>query len=474
MHKPITIQNLSIQFKQKLCFDDFSQHVHFGDRIAIIGANGSGKSSLLKAIQGSFSDYEGVIILPNDTELSYVPQLLHSDKALSGGELFNKTFFDALATVPNCLLVDEPTNHLDQTNRIQLMDQIRYFYGTVIAVTHDVDFMNQCFDKVWHINNGIIKVFSGKYDDYHQQRIQEKNRLDKQLKTLSKDKKSMHTKLMQEQQRAAKSSAKGAKSINNKKWATVVGHAKARRAQETTGKKKAALSEQRQDVFDQLESMNIPQVIKPSVHMPSQQGYGVLVQVNDGAIAYGEKTIISNIFLTINNQDKVVIKGDNGSGKTSLIKAFMGESSVNCLGQWMCLDKHDIGYLDQHYHVLPQELSVLSALQQVVPHWEQTQYYRHLADFLFKGDDAVHLDIEKLSGGERARLALALIAAKPPKLLILDEITNNVDLETIDHLVEILSEYPGAVLIISHNQNFLDQLPMNKVIVLKGGKYFEV
>lgn len=127
MHTPIIIQNLSIQFQQKICFKAFNQRIHFGDRIAIIGANGSGKSSLLKAIYGIFSQAEGIIQLPDDIQMGYVPQCQQSDIALSGGEFFNKFFSKVLSTVPNCLLLDEPTNHLDQTNRKQFIEQIQFF-----------------------------------------------------------------------------------------------------------------------------------------------------------------------------------------------------------------------------------------------------------------------------------------------------------------------------------------------------------
>jgi ATPase subunit of ABC transporter with duplicated ATPase domains len=284
----------------------------------------------------------------------------------------------------------------------------------------------------------------------------------------------MHTKLMQEQHRAARSSAKGAKSINNKKWATVVSHAKARRAQETSGKKKIALQSQKQLILDQLEDLNAPPPIKPTFCMPAQSASGVLLQINNGRIGYGGKTVLSNIYLAMHNQDKVVLTGANGSGKTTLLKAIRQDASVQRTGEWQDLSPQTIGYLDQHYQQLPKGVTVLEALAAMMPDWDATHYYRHLADFLFKGHGCVNQRIESLSGGEKARLSLALIAAKPPKLLILDEVTNNVDLETIDYLIQILADYPGAMLIISHNQYFVEQLPITKCVELREGKFFEV
>ena len=474
MHTPIIIQNVSIQYPHRTCFEGFSQHVHFGDRIAIIGANGSGKSSLLKAIYDNSSAIEGHIQIPVDIKMGYVPQLQENDSFLSGGEFFNKFFSEVLSTVPNCLLLDEPTNHLDQTNRKKLFEHIQFFYGTVIAVTHDVDFMNTCFDTLWHIDQGVIQVFSGKFDHYHQQRLQEKDQLEKQLKSLSQDKKKMHAKLMQEQSRASKSSKKGEKSIENKKWPTVVSAAKAQRSQETSGKKKLAISEQRHTILDAIESLNVPEAILPTFHVSSDKSYGVLVQIQEGSIGYGDKKILSDIHLMMHAQDKVVIEGDNGSGKTSLIKAIMHHADILREGEWHCTPIQNIGYLDQHYKQLPHGLTVLEALKLIVPKWESTALHRHLAEFLFKGAESVNLLVDHLSGGERARLSLALIAAKPPKLLILDEVTNNVDLETVNHLIEVLSKFPGAMLIISHHHYFLNQLPIHKKLVLKDGVCAEV
>jgi len=467
MHTPISIQNLSIQFKQKTCFEDLTQLVHAGDRIAIIGNNGSGKTSLLKALVGEFKDYDGVIAMPGDIKLGYVPQLLSSKNQISGGEIFNDAFFSALEQMPDCLLLDEPTNHLDQVNRNQLIEQIKYFYGTVIAVTHDEDFMQACFNQIWHIDRGRVIVFSGKYHDYYHQRLQESDKLNKQLKILNQDKKKMHAKLMQEQKRAAKSSAKGAKSIANKKWATVVSNAKAGRAQEVSGKKKAAIQDSKKDILDRLDDLAIVKNIKPTFYLSNQKSSGVILQINDGSIGYKDKNILSKINLSISSGDKVLIQGDNGSGKTTLIKAMMQNNQVMRKGVWLDCDKDKIGYLDQHYQQLPYHLSVLEALQAVVPKWDVTQCYQHLADFLFRGTDSVQMSVTNLSGGEKARLSLALIAAKPPTLLILDEVTNNIDLETKNHMISILLDYPGAMLLISHDQSFLDQLPLNKVLSLK-------
>ncbi|CAM3658527.1 ATP-binding cassette domain-containing protein [Parendozoicomonas haliclonae] len=123
-------------------------------------------------------------------------------------------------------------------------------------------------------------------------------------------------------------------------------------------------------------------------------------------------------------------------------------------------DARHIGYLDQHYSNLPDDESVLGAVSGRVPEWQHVDVRKHLNDFLFRSNEQVNKPVSQLSGGERVRLSLALIAAQTPRLLILDEITNNLDLETKSHVVDVLKAYPGAMIVISHDESFVQQLAL--------------
>ncbi len=127
-------------------------------------------------------------------------------------------------------------------------------------------------------------------------------------------------------------------------------------------------------------------------------------------------------------------------------------------GDWFVPPPNRIGYLDQHYANLNLAHTVLQQISELAPDWTQSELRRHLSDFLFRENAAVNTPISQLSGGEKARLALACIAAKTPELLILDEVTNNLDMRTCEHMVEVLKDYPAAMLLISHDDHFLDQL----------------
>ncbi|MDZ4322867.1 MAG: ATP-binding cassette domain-containing protein, partial [Alphaproteobacteria bacterium] len=264
-----------------------------------------------------------------------------------------------------------------------------------------------------------------------------------------------HQALMKEQTRAAKSRAKGEKHIEQRKWPTIVSDEKARRAVETSGRKKKAIAHKKQDLIEQLSELRLPEILKPKFSLEvSTKSSKALVSTQEGACGYS-KPILQNIYLSVGPQDRMAIKGDNGSGKTTLIKAILNDPSVIKSGHWCAPNREDMGYLDQHYSTLDPQKTVLETIHDLVPTWTHGDIRRHLNDFLFRKNEEVNAFVKTLSGGEKARLSLAQIAAKTPKLLILDEITNNLDLETRDHVIQVLKEYPGAMMVISHDEDFL-------------------
>lgn len=150
------------------------------------------------------------------------------------------------------------------------------------------------------------------------------------------------------------------------------------------------------------------------------------------------------------------ISGKNASGKSTLLRAIIGQEQIFKTGDWHLAKSENIGYLDQHYSNLIPELSVIEHLKQARPDWSEAEIRRHLNDFLFRKNEEVSQTANQLSGGEKARLSLAIIAAKTPRLLLLDEITNNLDLETKEHVTQVLKEYPGAMIIASHDDEFVE------------------
>lgn len=467
MHKTIQLSNLSLSFPHKTCFEGFNSTITDRSRIAIIGRNGSGKSTLLKMLQGEVEPSFGDVVVPVDVKFGYVPQVVYEFDSLSGGERFNKALSAALRSEPNILLLDEPTNHLDESNRNSLMRMLNSFEGSIIVASHDAQLLRNCIDTIWHIVDGRVEVFSGNYDDYMREIHIKRAAIERELSNLKRQKQGMHKALMAEQTRASKSKARGEKSISQRKWPTIVSNAKALRAEETTGSKKANIDYRKQELSEKLSKLQLTEIIVPKFSLsPAELGHKILVAISGGSAGYIRgAAVINDINLRISPSERLAITGANGSGKSTLIKAILNEG-MRELGEWYSLKSADIGYLDQHYDTLSPDKTVLESIQELMPNWSVLESRKHLNDFLFRKNEEVNASINTLSGGEKARLSLACIAAKTPKLLILDEVTNNVDLETREHIIQVLKGYPGAMIIISHDKDFLNALEVSTIIPL--------
>ena len=468
MHKPIQFKNTCFSLPHKSCFEHFNETISYSQRIAVIGQNGSGKSTLLRLIQNLTKPTDGELILPHDLVVGYVPQLIGEFESLSGGQRFNKQLTEALACSPTILLLDEPTNHLDRKNRGSLMRMLRSFEGTLIVVTHDVELLSQTVDTIWHIDQGRINVFKGSYEDYQRERAIQYHVIEQELSRLSRQKKDAHYSLMKEQTRAKNSRMGGEKKIENRKWPTVGSPTKMARGNETSNRKKGEIHHKKQLLVDQMTGLRLPEVIRPTFSIQAGESGRVLISVSDGSVGF-ESPVVTAINLSVTTGERVAISGDNASGKSTLIRAILEDTAIAKMGFWQVLKREHIGYLDQHYSTLDEKKTVLDIMQDYVSNWSHAEIRKHLNDFLFRKNEEINTPVVSLSGGEKARLSLALIAAITPKLLILDEITNNLDLETRDHVIQVLKDYPGAMIVISHDADFLESIQITSHYFIHNG-----
>lgn len=476
MHTLLQLNNLSLSFSHKMCFEEFNANIPYGSRIALIGRNGSGKSTLLKMLAGIYSSFDGTITGGKGLVIGYVPQHLNDQTSLSGGERFNKALTRALSNSPNFLLLDEPTNHLDAHNRKNLIKMLSKYSGTIVLVSHDTELLRSCVDTFWHIDHGKIHVFSGDYDDYNNQIKLQKKSIEESLDRLNRQKKDTHHKQMKEQLRALKSRRSGEKKIENGRWMKSVGSAKKMQAEKSQGAKLKAIDAEKSSLIDVLQRLRPPEVIVPTFSLEGSSGSGeLLIQISEGSVSYSqEKPLLSNIFFSLLSSERVAITGANGSGKSTFIKALLADTACHRAGDWSVLKNDSIGYLDQHYKTLIPGKTVYETIAACAPRWPDVLIRKHLNDFLFRKNEEVEALINTLSGGERARLSLAQIAAKTPKLLILDEISNNLDLETKEHVIQVLRCYPGAMILISHDQDFLNQIEINRFFKIDNGSLVPV
>ncbi|MEJ8676177.1 ABC-F family ATP-binding cassette domain-containing protein [Chromobacterium amazonense] len=448
------LQGLSLAFPHKTCFSDFHAQIDWGQRIGIVGANGSGKSSLLKMLLGELPSEPGRIRRDQAARIGYLPQIVERFDELSGGQRVNQALSQALAGHPDLLLLDEPSNHLDSRNRRALSRMLRGFGGAIALVTHDLALLDEVCDSIWHIGDGQIEIFSGRYADFLREREQRRAALERERAGLKREQEAAHQARMREQERAGKARERGARSIAERKWATIKSPTKLGRGNTTAGRKQTELAEQRRELNDRLSSLRLPERIAPRIQLTEgERATGLVLQISDGSVGY-QQPVLDHIHLRLARGERLALAGGNGSGKSTLARAIAGIEPARRLGgDW--LTPAPIGYLDQHYATLRPGLSVLETLRRCAAGWPPQRLRHFLSDFLFRDDAAVEADVATLSGGEKARLSLALIAARPPALLILDEMTNNLDLITRNHVIDILQHYPGAMLLISHDADFL-------------------
>lgn len=467
MHKPIQVKNISLSFPHKICFENFTSQILSTNRIGIIGRNGSGKSTLLKMIMGLIVPTEGSIDIPQDIVFGYVPQIVETFEFHSGGERLNKALTKALSLHPNVLLLDEPTNHLDLRNRKTLIRMLSTFTATLIIVSHDVECLRTCVDTIWHIDPPYIHIFHGDYDDYFREIRYRRSAIEQKISDLNQQKKATHAALMKEQERTKKRKAHGEKKYAGDKISLRSAQG---RGQMTSNKKRKYIHQQKESTINKLQTYHLPKIILPkfSLNEVDVQEKTVL-SISHGSVSYDSLPILRDINLTLGGQERIAIKGDNGSGKSTLFKAIRRDAAVKTSGNWHLPRVDDIGYLDQHYATLNSEKTALEIIHDAMPENSYAEIRQYLNDFLFRKNEEVNALVSTLSGGERVRLSLCQIAAKTPRLLLLDEITNNLDLETREYVIQVLNDYPGALIIISHDEDFLKRIRAEYNYKISGG-----
>lgn len=461
-YKLISFNNISITYATKDLIHVFSNNIHENDRIAIIGNNGSGKTSLLDVISQKTSPSSGYLKYTKNISTIYIPQSFQILDGYSAGESLIFQIGKAISLNPDLLILDEPTNHLDTKNIDKLNNLLSRYHGMLILATHDEKIMSQHANKIWAIENGYVNEFNGTFDAYLREKESKQSKLQNDLENLKKQKKSVHMSLMKEQERSSKSVKNGLKNKKQGKWTKMIAKEKAGQAQNSFGDKQRNLRKSREDVSTKLSELVIPETITPKFHishnMPKNQ---TILHIRDGSILYDTTPILHDINISLYSTDKMALLGHNGSGKTTFLKAILQNHSVITLGQWTTPTSAQIGYIDQNYNTLLAERTVIENLVCVAPSFDDRDLRRHLNNYLFRTNEDISKKAGVLSGGEKVRLSLCLLSANVPQLLILDEPTNNLDSMTLQHLLEVLSEYPGALIIASHNLEFLSKLHIN-------------
>ncbi|MDD0996209.1 ATP-binding cassette domain-containing protein [Pseudomonas sp. TNT2022 ID1044] len=502
----IRLQNLTLQRGPQRLLEDAELTLHAGQKAGLIGANGAGKSSLFALLRGELHPDSGDCFLPADWRIAHMRQevdtlerlavdyvldgdlrlrqvqrdlaaaeaahdgaaqaRLHSEldsadgytadararKLLaglgftneqmdrqvgdfSGGWRMRLNLAQALMCPSDLLLLDEPTNHLDLDAIIWLEEWLKSYPGTLMLISHDRDFLDAVVDHVAHVDQRKITLYRGGYSAFERARAE---------------------RLAQQQQAYEKQQAQRA-------------HMESYIARFKAQATKARQAQSRIKALERMEELTAAHVDSPFdfVFRESQKISSPLIDLSDARLGYGDKAVLEKVKLQLTPGARIGLLGPNGAGKSTLIKNLAGELSP-LAGRLTRGENTVVGYFAQHQlDSLDSKASPLLHLQRLAPTEREQTLRDFLGGFDFRGA-RIDEPVLNFSGGEKARLALALIAWDRPNLLLLDEPTNHLDLEMRLALTMALQEFSGAVLVVSHDRHLLKSTTDNFYLVADG------
>lgn len=386
---------------------------------------------------------------------------------LSGGQIMRLALARILISKPDILILDEPTNHLDLHANLWLREFISEWQGGLLVVSHDRDFLNEVTTSTWELADGFIQPYGGNYEFYKEQKGLQEAAREREVVRLSGEVRKAKKQIEKEKQRVAHSARKD---LTRKPddLDKVRAHYFKERATKTAGRKKRVSEGKRNEILEQLEAVKrkTPAKIRPNLVESDAHRGKRLISARDVSCSYGDMVVIEDGSMDISFGDRIALFGNNGSGKTTWIKGILGLDYVVTTGDIQLAQDINVQLLDQRYAIVDRGQSVLENAQRVAPFIPPGELRQYLARFLFRETPEVNKRTSVLSGGETARLALAMMVVQPVDLLVLDEPTNNLDIESIEQIEIVLQEFQGAVLVVSHDISFLRNIGVGKSYVI--------
>ena len=504
----LSCQGISKSFGEKVILEDASFHIEEREKAALIGNNGAGKTTLLRIIMEEIHADAGQVVLAKDKRIGYLAQyqdvqghlsvyeellstkqyiidmeerlramevqmknasseeldrlmnsytrLTHEFElengyaykselmgvlnglgfteedftkqvaTLSGGQKTRVALGKLLISKPDILLLDEPTNHLDMESIAWLETYLLNYPGAVFIVSHDRYFLDKVVTKVIEIDAGQVRMYAGNYSAYAEKKAQLRDAQYKAYLNQQREIKHQEAVIVK------------LKSFNREK--------------------SIKRAESREKMLNKIQRIDKPIEVQSQMRLSLEprvvSGNDVLT-VEDLAKSFPQQKLFSNISFQIKRGERVALIGNNGTGKTTMLKILNGLLDADA-GSFSLGAKVQIGYYDQEHHVLHAEKTIFEEISDTYPTLTETQIRNMLAAFLFTGDDVFKV-ISSLSGGERGRVSLAKLMLSEANFLILDEPTNHLDIASKEILEEALNSYTGTVLYVSHDRYFINQ-----------------
>lgn len=392
---------------------------------------------------------------------------------LSGGEAMRLALARILISEPDILLLDEPTNHLDLRGNLWLRRFLLNRGGGYLVVSHDRDFLDEVTTSTLELDNGKTRQFGGNYSFYQEQKGIAEEAMEREATRLSKELRSAKRQVTKEQERAAHSARKGKKPDDHDKFRA--GFMKDK-ADTTAGRKKIELKEHVEDIARRLKQVDQKGLRSISPTFSEGEGYRgkTLVIAKNVECGYKDTVVVHGVNMDVRFGDRIALFGNNGAGKSTLINGLLGRDPVKIRGDIWRSDKLSVGVLDQYYSLVDRGKTVLENMQVTAPDLSNHEIRRHLARFLFMDTAEVVKKASLLSGGEIARLAMAMVVTRPINILVLDEPTNNLDISSIEEIEAALDGFKGGMFVVSHDLSFLRGIGVNKSFVISQKSFQEL
>ena len=429
----LNVSMLSKAYVGKTVLKDVSFHLEDKEKAAIVGINGSGKTTLLRCILGIEEADEGSIAFSKEKKMDYLAQQ-HADietenedyDTLSGGQKTRKRLEEILQEKPDLLILDEPTNHLD-IGSIQWLEKVlKRFDGAVLLVSHDRYFLDKIVTKVIDLERGKVRMYQGNYTAYAEKK--------RQLREAE-------WKAFQNQQAEIKHQ-----------------EAVIEKLKQFNREKSIKRAESREKMLSKVERLEKPEELENEMKLlfsPRESSGNDVLMAKELGKSYDGRRLFSHGTFSLQRGEHVALIGDNGTGKTTLLKILNGLIQAD-EGEFRLGSKVKIAYYDQEHAVLHMEKTLFEEIQDTYPEMNNTKVRNVLAAFLFTGDD-VYKRIQDLSGGEQGRVSLAKLMLSDANFLILDEPTNHLDIQGKEVLEEAIRNYEGTVLYVSHDRYFINK-----------------
>ncbi|AKN29687.1 ABC transporter [Clostridium carboxidivorans P7] len=459
--------NIKKYFGDRLILDIDNLKVYSEDRIGIVGANGVGKTTLVNMLSKRFEPDEGLIKLYG--KYSYISQLGEPDskiisdemaskfgvaamwnEKMSGGEKTRFKLAYSLECNSSLIFADEPTSNMDIEGIECMEEKFKEYKGALIIISHDRSFLDKLCNKIWEIEHGKIKIYNGNYSDYALQKTQERERAEFEYEEYVKEKERLQGVIIDTKQ----------KSKNVRKAPKRMGNSEARLHKMGDQRSRSNLDGAVKNINKRIEHLKIKekpnkqQDIKLNIPDSNKLYSKIVIDGRNIDRVFGKKVIFNNAEFNIYNESKTALIGANGCGKSTLIKMIMNEDSSVKVAEGA-----KIGYFSQDISILKEKLTVIENVMENSI-YNETFARLLLARLLIKGED-IYKKVGVLSGGERVKVSFAKILVQDINLLILDEPTNYMDINSLEVVEKVLKEYSRTLLFVSHDRRFINSVADN-------------